>query len=459
MADNVAITAGAGTTIATEDESGVHYQVVKLAASGSGTVEGLSKAEDSAAASGEHGIPALAVRRDTAAVGSGTDGDYSTINVDGSGRLWVNASGAAVPVTDNSGSLTVDNGGTFAVQATLEAGTAAFGKLSANSGVDIGDVDVTSVTPGTAASSLGKAEDGAHASGDVGVMALAVRQSSPANTSGTNLDYEPLQIDSGLLWTRTRGIQTPNGDSVLNDTADSVKVTLYDASGVAIASGAEYTEGDTDTTISGVAIMWEDTSDTLRAVSAAKPLPVATQSIVPGTAATNLGKAEDAAHTSADTGVYVLAVRDDAPAAHSGTDGDYESLHVSAEGSLWTSPTPSASGGLSIFRSIDLDETEEEVKATAGTVYACWVTNTTASTVWLKFYNATAANTTVGTTTPVITIGIPGNASDDISANFGPGGHGIGFSTAISVAATTGVADNDTGAPAANALIVNIFYK
>jgi hypothetical protein len=238
-----------------------------------------------------------------------------------------------------------------------------------------------------------------------------------------------------------------------------VKVTLYDASGVAIASGAEYTEGDTDTTISGVAIMWEDTSDTLRAVSAAKPLPVATQSIVPGTAATNLGKAEDAAHTSADTGVYVLAVRDDAPAAHSGTDGDYESLHVSAEGSLWTSPTPSASGGLSIFRSIDLDETEEEVKATAGTVYACWVTNTTASTVWLKFYNATAANTTVGTTTPVITIGIPGNASDDISANFGPGGHGIGFSTAISVAATTGVADNDTGAPAANALIVNIFYK
>lgn len=64
-------------------------------------------------------------------------------------------------------------------------------------------------------------------------------------------------------------------------------------------------------------------------------------SVIPGTGATNLGKAEDAAHSSGDTGVYLLGVRDDAPAAHSGTDGDYESLHVSAEGGLWTKPMPS----------------------------------------------------------------------------------------------------------------------
>lgn len=38
--------------------------------------------------------------------------------------------------------------------------------------------------------------------------------------------------------------------------------------------GTEYTEGDTDASITGTAMMWEDGSDTLRAVSAAKPLPV-----------------------------------------------------------------------------------------------------------------------------------------------------------------------------------------
>lgn len=119
---------------------------------------------------------------------------------------------------------------------------------------------------------------------------------------------------------------------------------------------------------------------------------------------------------------------------------------------------PTTSGGLSIFRSLDLDESEEEVKATAGQLYGIWFTNTNASTRWIKFYNATAANVTVGTTTPVITLALPGNSSDDISGLFNST-HGMAFDTAITVAATTGVADNDTGAPSANDVIVNIFYK
>ena len=119
----------------------------------------------------------------------------------------------------------------------------------------------------------------------------------------------------------------------------------------------------------------------------------------------------------------------------------------------------SAADGLTIFRSLDLDESEEEVKATAGTVYGAWFTNTATSTRWLKFYNATAANVTVGTTTPVITIGLPGNTTDDISGQLSAGGHGIAFATAISAAVTTGLADNDTGAPSANDVVVNIFYK
>lgn len=119
---------------------------------------------------------------------------------------------------------------------------------------------------------------------------------------------------------------------------------------------------------------------------------------------------------------------------------------------------PETANGLSLFRSIDLDETEEEVKASAGQVYGLWFTNTATATRWLKFYNATAANVTVGTTTPVLTLGLPGNTSDDISGLFGSA-HGIAFDTAITVAATTGVADNDTGAPGANEVVVNVFYK
>lgn len=52
---------------------------------------GAEKAEDAAHTSGDSGVPALAVRRDTAAVGSGTAGDYSTFNVDAEGRLYTRA--------------------------------------------------------------------------------------------------------------------------------------------------------------------------------------------------------------------------------------------------------------------------------------------------------------------------------------------------------------------------------
>jgi hypothetical protein len=44
------------------------------------------------------------------------------------------------------------------------------------------------------------AEDQASASGDPGYQMLAVRKSTPANTSDANGDYEPLQISNGALW-------------------------------------------------------------------------------------------------------------------------------------------------------------------------------------------------------------------------------------------------------------------
>lgn len=117
-------------------------------------------------------------------------------------------------------------------------------------------------------------------------------------------------------------------------------------------------------------------------------------------------------------------------------------------------PTPATSGGLSTFRSLDLDETEEDVKTSAGQVFGYYIANLAGSVRFVKFYNATAANVTVGSTTPVWTLPIPAGAAANVEFS-----HGVSFSTAISVAATTGVADNDAGAPGANEIICNVFYK
>lgn len=78
----------------------------------------------------------------------------------------------------------------------LPAGSNAIGKLAANSGVDIGDVDVTSILPGTGATNLGKAEDAAHASGDVGVMALAVRNDAISTLTSASGDYAALTTNA-----------------------------------------------------------------------------------------------------------------------------------------------------------------------------------------------------------------------------------------------------------------------
>ena len=61
--------------------------------------------------------------------------------------------------------------------------------------------------------------------------------------------------------------------------------------------------------------------------------------ITAGTAAANLGKAEDAAHAGGDTGVAALGVRRDSPSAGVDADGDYAALGMSSGGRLWASAT------------------------------------------------------------------------------------------------------------------------
>lgn len=66
----------------------------------------------------------------------------------------------------------------------------------------------------------------------------------------------------------------------------------------------------------------------------------ATTSIVPGVAATSLGKAEDAVHASGDTGVQSLFVREDALTVSSSTTGDYQTPKTDAMGRLIVTPGP-----------------------------------------------------------------------------------------------------------------------
>lgn len=113
---------------------------------------------------------------------------------------------------------------------------------------------------------------------------------------------------------------------------------------------------------------------------------------------------------------------------------------------------------LSTFRSLDLDETPEEIKASSGQIVGWYIFNNATSVRFVKIYNSNLSGTTVGTSTPQMTMPIPAQTSGGVAAN-ALGDRGINFTSGITIAATTGAADNSTAAPGTGDVIVNIFYK
>ena len=296
MADNLDVTAGTGTSVATDQVGTDHYQRVKIT---DGTADSSTHlkvvAEDAAHASGDTGIVLMAVRQDTAASLAGTDADYVPLIVDSTGRLHVSnadittLSGAvsgtemqvdivtsalptgaatsakqdllltdtqlrATPVPVTTGGLTdtelratpVPVSGTVAtggltdtelraavVPVELAGSTATIGKLGANSGVDIGDVDVVTMPDADIAVATITTTAAAHAtSGDNTVIAapgasnrivvksiLVQNESAVATTtllkSGANTRRRALLQNQGdgVAWSFDRGDEWRLGEN------------------------------------------------------------------------------------------------------------------------------------------------------------------------------------------------------------------------------------------------------
>ena len=157
----------------------------------------------------------------TVAADEVTDGTLGTVKVQYVKLMDGTLDGTTKAAIDSSFGLRVDVART--VNVALAAGTNAIGKLAANSGVDIGDVDVTSVVPGTAATSLGKADDAVHAASDVGVMALSVRNDAAAATLvSADGDYSPIAVDlKGRLHMVERGATIAHGQVSVTTTSAS----------------------------------------------------------------------------------------------------------------------------------------------------------------------------------------------------------------------------------------------
>ena len=142
-------------------------------------------------------------------------------------------------------------------------------------------------------------------SGDVGVVAMTDDRALHVNIradDGTEVTTWP------VTGTVTANLSATD-NAVLDDIADGIVVDLGANNDVTVTSGTITTV----TTLTG------------------------TTTLTPGTGSTNLGKAEDAAHSSGHTGTMPLAVRNDAGTALAGTDADYIPLTTTSTGRLWVS--------------------------------------------------------------------------------------------------------------------------
>lgn len=97
------------------------------------------------------------------------------------------------------------------------------------------------------------------------------------------------------------------------------------------------------------------------------------------------------------------------------------------------------------------------IKATSGNVYSIDAFNNGGTIAYVKLYNAASA--TCGSGTPQARYAIPFGASSSGGgfnvSNINGDAYGVGIVMCI----TTGIADTDTGAPAATTYIVNVHYK
>ena len=348
MADNVTITPGTGADIGADEISGVKYQRVKLIHGADGTNDGdvatanpLPVVQTGALPAGTNAIGKLAAN-------SGVDiGDVDVASC----ALPTGAATSAKQDTGNSslssidGKMTACNTGAV----VLAAGTAAIGKLAANSGVDIGDVDVISCALPTGAATAAKqpalGTAGTPSSDVISVQGVASGTVIPVSDGGG-----ALTVDGTITANLSATDNAVLDDIAANQTDASQKTQIVDGSGNVIgatsnaldvniksgsSSGVQYTEGDTNASITGTAVMWEDGSDTLRSVSAAKPLPV---NIISGAGSGGTASDDDADFTAGTTaGTPAMGVYESSPSSI--TDGDMGIVGVTQGRRMKTSAT------------------------------------------------------------------------------------------------------------------------
>jgi hypothetical protein len=197
MADNFSFTEGAGKTGAADEIGGVLYPRVKIAQGADGIATDVSSAAPLHTTVADGNSATLGSKADA----KNTAADTTAISVVSTLKqisASIQAAAASLAGTLTVATHAVTQSGTWTVQPGNTANTTAWKVDGSAVTQPVSGTVTASIAAG--ATTIAKAEDVASADADVGVPAMAVRKATPANTSGTDGDYEMLQMSAGRLW-------------------------------------------------------------------------------------------------------------------------------------------------------------------------------------------------------------------------------------------------------------------
>ncbi len=410
MADGTQITAGSGTTIATDDTGATgHVQLIKPAISADGS--------------------ATLIPSDAA---NGLDVDVT--RVQGTVTVAGNATVTGT-VTSNIGTT---NG--LALDATLTGGTAktkivdsggtTVATVTAANALKVDGSAVTQPVSGTVTSNIGTTNGLALDATLTGGTQKTKIVDSGGTTVATVTAANALKVDNSAVTQPVSGTVTANigtsGSLALDATltGGTQKTKIVDSGGTTVA------------TVTAANALKVDGS------AVTQPVSGTVTTSPPSNASTNVaqlaGTTTDTNSGNKSAGTLRVVLATDQPALTN---------------PLKTTQTPATSGGLSTFHLESAASTNAtNIKASAGQVFGWFIYNSNAAARKVAFHN-TSGTPTAGASI-FFTVVIPPSSAANVEFT-----NGIAFGTGIAITTVTGLADSNSTAVAADDLNINIFYS
>lgn len=361
----------------TDDNSVAFSQITTIiigenyVSDGTSWVRELNYLEDAASAGGEQLKLTGAVRQDTPASSTSADGDYTYLKTDSTSSLWVNCRAGCSGGTQFAEDAVHNSGdtGTLALVRRADAASSSSGTDGDYSTLNVDASGRLWVNCGTGCAGTQYAEDVASAGAESLTLAGTIRQDAPAGTTSADGDYQNLKTDSiGRLWVNC-GTGCSGGTQYVEDNASAGGETMTLTAAIRQDTIASSTSADGD--FSNLKVNNIGRLYTSATVDAALPTGANTiGNVNPGTAA-NFGiYVEDAAETAGGNLVMLGTVRRDTQATSSNASGDNSTLNTDSIGNLWVTGSyiedaaETAGGSLSMAGSVRRDVAATSSNAT-----------------------------------------------------------------------------------------------